>query len=183
MQPDTDLGAFFASNILEHVINPVTYPMTGLFNQVGDIVDFEKILMVNLPIPGILVVDICEVTTVYGQTLAFTAVSLEGNVVDVDILDRSRAFYLDDVPLVPVCRSQDIKPGIDLARQYAGLEEWDSFILELPGFGYVTHEVICRDVDTIGKELLGQFTHEVPLVEDELGEEVGFGEPFGIVNL
>ena len=119
---------------------------------------------------------------VYVQALAFTAVSLECNVLDINILDRSRAFYLDDVPLVPVCRSQDIKPGINLARQYAGLEEWDSFVLELPGFGDVTHEVISRDIDTIGKELLGQFTNEVPLVEYELGEEVGFGEPFGIVN-
>lgn len=89
MEPDTDLRAFFASHVFEHAIDPVIYPVTNLLNQVGYIIDFEKILRANLVTPGILVVNMSEVTMVYGQALAFAAVSLEGNVVNVDIFDRS----------------------------------------------------------------------------------------------
>jgi hypothetical protein len=85
--PDIDIGAFFASHVFEHIIDPIEHPFASLLNQVGDIIDLEKCLRINLAIPGILVVDISEVTMIYEQTLAFAAVSLEGNVVDVHILD------------------------------------------------------------------------------------------------
>ncbi len=180
--PDIALGAFFASNVLEHGIDSVIYPLAGFLNQVGDIIDFEKFLRVDLAIPGILVVDISEITMVYGQALTFAAVSLKSNVVDVDLLDRCCALNFDDVPLVPVRRSQDINPGIDSASQYAGLEEWLPFIQKLLGCCNVTHEVISGDVNSLGEELLGQLADKVPLVEYELGSKVDLGESFGIVD-
>jgi len=100
--------AYRRADNLKHIANPVPYTFADSSDIIGNVFDGEQFFRINLPVPGVLVIDAGEKAFPYLQSGIFPAYYLEKEVMIVDILNRGGAFNFDDIPFIIIHRIQGI---------------------------------------------------------------------------
>ena len=168
---DLDVRKLALPDRLEHVADLVLDAPGKGRDLSRHILQHEESLRINLSFADKIRVDVAEETTPDFESGARQHPALECQVVQVNVLQARRGFYLDDVPEVFGDWSQDVHPAISALGGDRSLKQRLAELQRLLGQPNRLIEVedAVADLRAVREQLFGQSTHLVALVENRLG--------------